>query len=120
MVSSKDHGLDILLHLDGDRYFIDEDGAYEVCFSIKKTSVSTGKPYGINYSLVLIDKHGERIVGFDNAHPVPDGKRRSSKKTVTFDHKHVRDRTTPYNYQGAVKLVADFWKEVDKILREKE
>ena len=120
MAGRKDHGLEILLYLDGDRYFIDEDGNYEVCFSVRKTRVSTGKPYGISYSLVLIDKHGKRIIGFDNAHPVPDGKGRSSKKTVTFDHKHIRDRTTPYKYQGAVKLVADFWKQVDKILKEKE
>lgn len=120
MASNKDYGLETLLHLDGDRYFIDEDGDYEVCFSVKKTSVSTSKPYGISYSLVLIDKHGERIVGFDNAHAVPDGKGRSRKKTVTFDHKHVKARTSPYNYQGAEKLVADFWKEVDKILRDKE
>ena len=108
MISNKDHGLEVLLHLDGDRYFIDEDGHYEVCFSVRKTGVSASKPYGIRYSLVLIDKHGDRIVGFDNAHPVPDGMGRSRKKTVTFDHKHVRDRTTPYNYQGAVGLVADF------------
>lgn len=120
MVGKKDHGLETLLHLDGDRYFIDEDGNYEVCFSVKNTDVSTGKPYGVSYSLVLIDKHGERIVGFDNAHPVPGGKGRSRKKTVTFDHKHIRDRTSPYNYQGAQKLVVDFWKEVDKILKEKE
>lgn len=120
MAGEKGHGLELLLHLDGDRYFIDEDENYEVCFSVKSTRVSTGRPYGISYSLVLIGKHGERIVGFDNAHPVPDGKGRSSKKTVTFDHKHVRDRTNPYNFQGAVKLVTDFWKEVDKILREKE
>ncbi len=113
MAVKKDHGLEILLHLDGDRYFIDEEGNYEVCFSVKATKVSTGSPYGISYSLVLIDKHGERTVGFDNAHPVPGGKGRSSKKTVTFDHKHVRDRTNPYNYQGAVKLVADFLKEVE-------
>ena len=120
MPGKKDHGLEILLHLDSDRYFIDEDGDYEVCFSVKRTKISAGKPYGISYSLILIDRHGDRIVGFDNAHPVPDGKGRSRKKTVTFDHKHVRDRTNPYNYQGAVKLIADFWKEVDKILREKE
>jgi hypothetical protein len=44
MAGRKDHGLEILLYLDGDRYFIDEDGNYEVCFSIRKTRVSTGKP----------------------------------------------------------------------------
>ena len=120
MAGRKDHGLEILLYLDGDRYFIDEDGNYEVCFSVRKTRVSTGKPYGISYSLVLIDKHGKRIFGFDNAHRVPDGKGRSSKITVTFDHKHIWDRTTPYKYLGAVKLVAYFWKQVDKILKEKE
>ena len=49
-----DHGLKNLLHLDGDRYFIDENGQYEVCFSAKKTKVSTEKPYGISYSLVVL------------------------------------------------------------------
>lgn len=120
MLGSKDHSLEVLLHLDGDRYFIDEDGKYEVCFSVKKTKVSTGRPYGISYSLVLIDRHGERIVGFDNAHAVSDGSGRSRRKTVAFDHKHIGERTKPYNFRGAAKLVADFWKEVDKVQREEE
>lgn len=119
MSIKNDHGLENLLHLDGDRYFIDDSGDYEVCFSAKKTKVSAEKPYGISYSLVLIDKHGDRLVGYDNAHAVPSGGGRSRKKTVTSDHKHIGDKVRPYKYQGAEKLMADFWKAVDKVLKEK-
>jgi hypothetical protein len=118
MRKSKDYGLEHLLYLDGDRYFIDEKGEYQVYFKVKTTKSSTGMPHSVSYSLVLIDRSGSRIVGFDNAHAVPSGGGRSRKKTVPFDHKHIKDKTRPYNFQGADKLLVDFWKEVDKILKE--
>jgi hypothetical protein len=117
MRKKRDHGLENLLHLDGDRYFIDDDGDYEVCFRVKESDVSEVIPHGISYSLVLINKRGERVVGFDNAHPVPSGPGRSRKKTVTNDHKHIGKRTSPYKYKGADKLIEDFWKEVDKVIK---
>ncbi len=117
MRKKRDHGLENLLHLDGDRYFIDEDGDYEVCFRVKETDVSEGIPHGISYSLVLINKKGERVVGFDNAHAVKSGGGRSRKKTVTYDHKHIGKKMSPYKYEGANKLIADFWEEVDKVIK---
>lgn len=31
------------------------------------------RPHGLSYSLVLRAPDGERLVGYDNAHPVRDG-----------------------------------------------
>lgn len=56
---------------------------------------------------------GERLVGFDNAHQV-EGKRRAA-----HDHKHRLRTVKPYEYRDAASLVADFWSEVEAVMKEK-
>jgi hypothetical protein len=71
------------------------------------------KQHGIDYSLTLHGPRGERLVGFDNAHPVAGRGRKASR-----DHRHRRGTVRPYDYQDAATLLADFWTAVDAMLRE--
>ncbi len=58
--------------------------------------------------------NGERLVGFDNAHPV--GKR---KRGGPLDHHHRLRTIRPYDYRDAATLLGDFWVMVDAVLRER-
>jgi hypothetical protein len=57
---------------------------------------------------------GERLVGFDNAHPI--GRRR---RPEAHDHRHRPRTIRPYDYRDAATLLADFWSTVDAVLRER-
>lgn len=65
---------------------------------------------------LFVDLHGPdgaRLLGFDNAHPV-EGARGAEQ-----DHKHRLRAVRAYHYRDAAALVADFWAEVEALLREK-
>jgi hypothetical protein len=70
------------------------------------------------YSLTLHNKSGERIVGFDNAHPVPTQSGPAGKKRIVNDHKHRFKTIRPYDYKDAATLLEDFWAQVDAVLKE--
>lgn len=53
------------------------------------------------------------MMGFDNAHPV-QGKRRAEQ-----DHRHRLRTVRPYDYRDAATLLADFWAEVEALMRER-
>jgi hypothetical protein len=72
------------------------------------------KPHGLDYSLTLHGRDGGRLVGFDNAHPV--GKR---KRGEPQDHRHRISTVKSYDYTDAAALLADFWAEVDSVLKER-
>jgi hypothetical protein len=55
-----------------------------------------GKPHGLDYSLTLHGPDGERLVGFDNPHPV--GPQRSGSPR---DHQHRLRTVRPYEYRDA-------------------
>ena len=59
-------------------------------------------------------RRGERLVGFDNAHPVARQKRGDPQ-----DHRHRLRSIRAYEYQDAATLLADFWETVDAVLRER-
>jgi hypothetical protein len=114
-----DPSLDALLDLDGQVLVIDAESGHWVRFSVRRVPASDAKPHGLDYSLTLHGPDGERLMGFDNAHPVrsrsgPGGKTRSA-----FDHKHRLKTARPYKYEDSATLLADFWTSVDQILREK-
>ena len=108
----RDAGLDYLLGLDGERMFVRDEG-YWVKFEVRRVPVSDTKPHGLDYSLTLHDPRNKRILGFDNAHPVPP-----RKWTEPHDHRHVQRSVRPYEYTDAAALVVDFWTAVDKMLGE--
>ena len=61
------------------------------------------KPHGFKYSLVYI-AHGMRIIGNDNA----EGK---------GDHRHVLNRTEPYNFRNFKILANDFYLDIERYKR---
>lgn len=76
--------------------------------------VTPGKPHGLDYSLTLHGPNGDRLVGFDNAHPVGRQQRGAPQ-----DHRHRLRTVKPYDYRDAATLLADFWSEVEAVLKER-
>lgn len=114
MTEPPDPAFDTLLDLDGQVFIVDPAGRYWVKFVVTQVPVSPEKPHGLDYSLTLHGPDGERLVGFDNAHPIKGRKRGSPQ-----DHRHRLRVVGTYEYQDAATLLADFWTAVDGILREK-
>lgn len=111
MCKKHDYTLDTLISLDG---FIAEVGkGYWIKIEARKVKSDIAKPYGIKYSLTLHDPKGERILGYDNAHSIP-----SKPLIKAHDHMHRSGKIINYHYQDAIKLLDDFWEDVDRILRE--
>lgn len=115
----RDPSLDALLGLDGQVYVIDPDGDHWVRFVVREVPVTPAKPHGLDYSLTLHGPDGDRLVGFDNAHPVRTGSGPGGRTARAHDHKHRLRTVRPYDYRDAAKLLEDFWGEVDALLRDK-
>lgn len=115
MTPARDLSLDALLDLDGQVLVVDPEGGHWVKFVVRRVPASAEKPHGLDYSLTLHGREGERLVGFDNAHPVGQQRRRGSPQ----DHRHRLRSVKPYEYRDAASLLADFWAEVDAVLRER-
>lgn len=114
-----DHSLDALLGLGGEVFVIDPKGEHWVKFEVRSVEATPDRPHGLKYSLTLHGAKGERLVGFDNAHPVSTGTGPGAKQTEAFDHKHRLRTIKPYDYADAASLLEDFWKEVDAVLAER-
>jgi Family of unknown function (DUF6516) len=114
VTSQPDPTLDLLLDLDGQVLVVDPADEYWVRFVVTRVPPSPERPHGIAYTLTLHGPTGERLVGFDNAHPVPPRTRGEPQ-----DHRHRLRNIRPYDYQDAATLLADFWTTVDTVLREK-
>lgn len=115
----RDPSLDTLLDLDGVLLVIEPETRHWVRFVVRQVTATEMKPHGLDYSLTLHGPGGERLVGFDNAHPVTNRSRRRGPTGAAQDHKHRLKTVRPYEYQDAATLIADFWKTVDAVLREK-
>jgi hypothetical protein len=114
MGMSVDPTLDVLLDLHDQVLIVDPDGGHWVRIVATPVPVTPDKPHGIDYSLTLHGPDGERLVGFDNAHPV--GRRRRGEPQ---DHRHRLGTLKSYEYRDAARLLADFWSAVDAVLRER-
>jgi len=109
-----DPTLDVLLDLDGQVIVEDAEGGHWVRFVVTRVPPSREKPHGLDYSLTLHGPDGERLVGFDNAHPVPPQRRCEQQ-----DHRHRLRTIRPYEYRDAATLLGDFWATVDAVLRDR-
>ena len=85
-----------------------------IAIMVTRVPASPEKPHGIDYSLTLQGPEGERLVGFDNAHPVEP-----KKRGEPLDHRHRLRSIRPYEYRDAATLLADFWTMADAVLRER-
>ena|SRR5665213_2905749 len=106
-----DHETAVLLSLDG--YEFQFVRGYRVKIEARQAEATTGRPFGIKYSLTLHDPEGRRIYGLDNAHGV--------RRRLEFDHRHVygQRRLVAYSYRGPIELLEDFYREVERLLRER-
>jgi predicted transcriptional regulator len=89
----------VLLDLDGQVLVVDPDGGHWVRFVVTLVPVSPEKPHGIDYSLTLHGPDGERLVGFDNAHPAT-----RQKRGEPLDHRHRLRRIRAYDYRDSSDL----------------
>jgi hypothetical protein len=113
-MEAPDPTLDALLDLDGQVFVVDPKGSHWVRFVVTRVAASTQKPHGLDYSLTLHGPDGNRLVGFDNAHPAAKQKRGAPQ-----DHRHRLRTIKAYDYKDAATLLADFWTVVDSVIREK-
>ncbi len=113
-MQKRDPALDTLLDLDGLTLVVDPEGAHWVRFVVTQVTPTPEKPHGLDYSLTLHGQNGDRLVGSDNAHPV--GKQEHGDPQ---DHRHRMRTVKPYEYSDAATLLADFWTEVDAVLKER-
>jgi len=118
-MTDRDHSLDTLLELDGVMYTVDDTGCCWVKFEIVRIAVSPERPHGLKYSLTLHDEKGTRLLGFDNAHPVRKGAGPGARTRIEYDHKHAGERIRFYDYMDAATLLADFWTEVETVMKER-
>ena len=117
---SKDKGLAYLLDLDGE-ILAQEKGCWVKIEARKLEKATREYPHCVKYCLTLHDCYGKRLLGFDNAHQIKTTKRgRFTGRSIAYDHKHMNpgDKGVPYVFESAEQLLADFFKETDKILSE--
>jgi hypothetical protein len=114
-----DHTIDTLLDLDGLILVVDPAGKHWVKFTAKRVPATTERPHGIAYSLTLHDEAGNRFVGFDNAHAVAPTGGPARRSRQRYDHRHRLHTVKAYDYKDAATLLADFWGEADRMLRER-
>jgi hypothetical protein len=106
-----DHELEVLLSLNGFEFQFAQ--SYRVKIAARRVAAASTRPHGVRYSLTLHDPTGRRIYGIDNAHRISGGR-------PEFDHRHVYGarHVAPYVYRGPVELLEDFYREVERVLRE--
>lgn len=107
-------GMQALLDMNGCVFTVHEESGYWVKFEVKLTDSTVGKPHGISYSLTLHNRRGDRLVGFDNAHPL----NKDYGNPFDHHHRHDGDQGKKYDFYSAEKLLSDFWKAVDQKIEE--
>jgi hypothetical protein len=115
---ASDSGLTTLLDLHGE--ILDQGNGYWVQIQTWPVEVTKDVPHGLRYSLTLHDRHGTRIMGFDNAHAAKvAGKFRYAGQKLPYDHRHrhASDEGIPYSFKDAHQLLKDFFEEVDRVLK---
>jgi Family of unknown function (DUF6516) len=113
--------LEALLALDGSDFEMAPGVVVE--FTARRTDATPERPHGISYALVLRHKDGGLPwLRFDNAHAVDEGGRGYRRKSRAYDHWHrtEKDKGRRYEFTTAAQLLDDFWKEVRRVLDEKE
>jgi hypothetical protein len=116
---TRDRSLDTLLDLDGQVFVVDPHGKHWVKFSVKRVDPTPERPHGLSYSLTLHALTGERLVGFDNAHPAQPTAGPAGKSRRRHDHKHRLRTIKPYDYKDAATFTGGFLAEVDAVLKQR-
>ena len=112
-------GIQTLLELHDQ--IIDQEDGYWVKIEAWRVPISRGIPHGVRYSLTLHEPFGKRILGYDNAHSVKlPGRFNFVGSRLPYDHRHghASERPVLYEFRDAHQLLADFFREVDRVLIE--
>ena len=115
----KAEGLEILLDLHG--FTAEVGGGFWVSMKVRSIPTDEGRPHGIVYALTLHRPGSDRILGYDNAHAPYVGSGPSApsrRRDIAFDHRHYRGNITAYEFVSPLKLLEDFWLDVEKLLKE--
>jgi hypothetical protein len=117
-VDVPEYALELLLGYDGRRHHF-ASGHY-MKFEVRTVEKSRSVPHGIAYALTLHAPDGKRLVGFDNAHRVPNPGGRHVKRKPEADHWHrtARDKGRPYQFVSVERLLMDFFAEAERVLKE--
>lgn len=79
-------GLETLLLLHGEIY--DQGNGYWIRVEAWVVEPDEHVPHGIRYALTLHDRHGSRLMGYDNAHAIkPPKRKRFAGRRLSYDHK---------------------------------
>lgn len=105
-------GWEYLLSLHGTVLFVDKSLGFWVKFVANRVPMTPEIPHGVSDSITLHNRCGVRLVGFDKAHRIG--------KQLQFDHSHksAGDTGRAYPLETAEQLLADFWREVDRVVKE--
>lgn len=121
-MSRKQDDWDIEWLLSLDRQRVGIENGYWWTVRVSKVEPSQERPHGLKYSITLHDSHDDRVLGFDNSHPidVASGPARKSKRRTEYDHKDVRGKDSEsYEFTSPERLIEDFFAEANAYL-EKE
>ncbi|HAU5776546.1 TPA: hypothetical protein JD363_17225 [Providencia stuartii] len=115
-----DSELSILMELDGNK--VNRDDGYWWKVEVWKVPKTKFIPHGIRYNLTLHNKYNTRVFGMDNAHSVSAPKKGKYKGRILYDHLHrnSKDKGVPYEFTPPLKLIQDFFENVDKVIAELE
>lgn len=113
-----EHTLEFLLAFDGRVHWL--ESGHWIKFEIRRVDPAPERPHGLRYSFTLHDPQGNRLVGFDNAHGVaePGSRFKASPEAVDHWHRTQDDEGRPYAFKDADTLLADFFREVRRVLAE--
>lgn len=114
-MSRRGEDLDRLLDLDG--FLAEVGGGFWVKMVAQRVPFDERRPHGISYTLTLHEPGGRRVFGIDNAHPVRSTRGPAGSSLAASDHLHRGVAVRRYGYRDADTLIADFWHEVEAILR---
>jgi hypothetical protein len=116
-VSVEDASAAYLIDLDGQ--IMELGSGFWIKISARRVPASSERPAGIDYSLCLFSPEDERLLCYDNAHPIREGTGPGAKKSKMNDHVHRGGRILPYAYANAAALLEAFWNDVNRILDER-
>ena len=106
--------------LDLHEQIIDQEDGYWIKIEAWKVVPNKHIPHGIRYTLTLHAPSGKRILGYDNAHAIKLKGKKYAGQRLVFDqkHRHAADKGVTYEFRDAHQLLADFFNEVDLVLKE--
>ena len=112
-----EYALEWMQAYDGRKHVL-ESGHF-LKFEVRCVCKSERVPHGIAYSFTLHARNGQRLLGFDNAHPVAHQGGRFVRPPAASDHWHRNsdDGGRPYAFVSVERLLEDYFAAVEQTLK---